>query len=142
MPVQAHATCGKVWVISMHRGQQRRQVRDRLPYWHRLLAQPPSLTTSMTCSTWEVDYQSWQERCLDDRELVYAWADGRIYVKADLEKVKACLLVVIGAMSDGLPAAGRPERGLGPDVRIPRIHRSPGWRFSKTYGTAACNIPS
>ena len=49
---------------------------------------------------WEVDYQTWQERRLDDRELVYAWADG-IYVKAGLEKDKACLLVVIGAMSDG-----------------------------------------
>ena len=43
---------------------------------------------------------SWRERRLDDRELVYAWADG-IYVKAGLEKDKAALLVVIGAMSDG-----------------------------------------
>ena len=49
---------------------------------------------------WETDYQTWQERRLDDRELVYAWADG-IYVKAGLEKDKACLLVVIGATSDG-----------------------------------------
>ncbi len=32
--------------------------------------------------------------------MVYAWADG-IYVKAGLEKEKAALLVVIGAMSDG-----------------------------------------
>ena len=31
---------------------------------------------------------------------MYAWADG-IYVKAGLEKEKAALLVVIGAMSDG-----------------------------------------
>jgi transposase-like protein len=37
---------------------------------------------------------------LDDRELVYAWSDG-VYVKAGLEKEKAALLVVIGAMSDG-----------------------------------------
>ncbi len=44
--------------------------------------------------------ETWQERRLDDRELVYAWADG-IYVKAGLEKDKAALLVVIGAMSDG-----------------------------------------
>ena len=49
---------------------------------------------------WETDYQTWQERRLDDRELVYTWADG-IYVKAGLEKDKACLLVIIGAMSDG-----------------------------------------
>ena len=49
---------------------------------------------------WEEEFQTWQERRLDDRELVYAWADG-IYVKAGLEKDKAALLVVIGAMSDG-----------------------------------------
>lgn len=49
---------------------------------------------------WVADHQDWRERRLDGRELVYAWADG-IYVKAGLEKDKACLLVVIGAMSDG-----------------------------------------
>ena len=49
---------------------------------------------------WVVEHQDWKERRLDGRELVYAWADG-IYVKAGLEKDKACLLVVIGAMSDG-----------------------------------------
>jgi transposase-like protein len=49
---------------------------------------------------WVADHQDWSQRPLDDRELVYAWADG-IYVKAGLEKDKACLLVVIGAMSDG-----------------------------------------
>ncbi len=49
---------------------------------------------------WETDYQTWQERRLDDRELVYAWVDD-IYVKAGLEKDKACLLIVIGATSDG-----------------------------------------
>ena len=49
---------------------------------------------------WEAQFAVWQQRRLDDRELVYAWADG-IYVKAGLEKDKAALLVVIGAMSDG-----------------------------------------
>jgi len=49
---------------------------------------------------WEEEFETWQERRLDDRELVYVWADG-IYVKAGLEKDKAALLVVIGAMSDG-----------------------------------------
>jgi putative transposase len=49
---------------------------------------------------WIVEYHAWRSRRLDDRELVYAWADG-IYVKAGLEKEKAALLVVIGAMSDG-----------------------------------------
>ena len=35
-----------------------------------------------------------------DREVVYVWADG-IYVKAGLERDKAALLVVLGAMRDG-----------------------------------------
>ena len=49
---------------------------------------------------WEGEFSQWRQRPLDDRELVYAWADG-IYVKAGLEKEKAALLVVMGAMSDG-----------------------------------------
>lgn len=49
---------------------------------------------------WQGEYEEWRGRRLDDRELVYAWADG-VYVKAGLEREKAALLVVIGAMSDG-----------------------------------------
>ena len=49
---------------------------------------------------WQSDYDTWAQRSLADRELVYAWADG-VYVKAGLEREKACLLVMIGAMSDG-----------------------------------------
>lgn len=49
---------------------------------------------------WQADYDAWAQRSLADRELVYAWADG-VYVKAGLEREKACLLVMIGAMSDG-----------------------------------------
>jgi transposase-like protein len=49
---------------------------------------------------WQAEYETWRTRRLDDRELVYAWADG-VYVKAGLEREKAALLVVIGAMSDG-----------------------------------------
>ena len=37
---------------------------------------------------------------LEGREVVYVWADG-IYVKAGLERDKAALLVVLGAMRDG-----------------------------------------
>ncbi len=49
--------------------------------------------------------QAWAERRMVAEETVgglkvYAWADG-IYVKAGLEKDKAVLLVVIGAMADG-----------------------------------------
>lgn len=49
---------------------------------------------------WERSYRAWCERRLDDRELVYVWADG-IYVKAGLERDKAALLVILGAMRDG-----------------------------------------
>jgi len=49
---------------------------------------------------WQVEYDTWKSRPLEDRELVYVWADG-VYVKAGLEKERAALLVVIGAMRDG-----------------------------------------
>ncbi len=49
---------------------------------------------------WEAEHAQWRRRDLRDREVVYAWADG-VYVKAGLEKDKACLLVLIGAMRDG-----------------------------------------
>ena len=49
---------------------------------------------------WQVEHDAWCQRRLDDRELVYAWADG-VYVKAGLEREKAALLVVVGAMRDG-----------------------------------------
>ncbi len=48
---------------------------------------------------WQAEYEAWRTRSLEDRELVYVWADG-VYVKAGLEKEKACLLVVIGALAD------------------------------------------
>ncbi len=93
---------------------------------------------------WTAEHEAWSRRPLDDRELVYAWADG-IYVKAGLEKDKAALLVVIGAMRRdeggaggraGLPGVGRvvvgdlegPE-GPGPgDAEASGRRREPGIR--------------
>jgi transposase-like protein len=49
---------------------------------------------------WQADYDAWCTRDLSDRELVYVWADG-VYVKAGLEREKAAVLVVLGAMADG-----------------------------------------
>lgn len=49
---------------------------------------------------WQDEYQAWRQRPLADLEVVYLWVDG-IYVKAGLEKEKAALLVVIGALRDG-----------------------------------------
>ncbi len=49
---------------------------------------------------WPLEHDTWRQQRLEDRELVYLWADG-VYVKAGLEKEKAAVLVVIGAMRDG-----------------------------------------
>lgn len=49
---------------------------------------------------WQAQFTAWKQRDLSDVELVYLWADG-IYVKAGLEKDKAALLVLIGALSNG-----------------------------------------
>ena len=51
-------------------------------------------------ATWQLDYETWKPRRLDDLEVVYVWADG-LYVKAGLEATKAALLVVIGALTTG-----------------------------------------
>ena len=49
---------------------------------------------------WTAEFEEWSRRRLEGREVVYVWADG-IYVKAGLERDKAALLVVLGAMRDG-----------------------------------------
>lgn len=49
---------------------------------------------------WQAEYDAWQQRPLGELEVVYLWVDG-IYVKAGLEKDKAALLVVLGALRDG-----------------------------------------
>ena len=49
---------------------------------------------------WTAEFEEWSQRRLEGREVVYVWADG-IYVKAGLERDKAPLLVVLGAMRDG-----------------------------------------
>jgi transposase-like protein len=49
---------------------------------------------------WQLEYETWKKRRLDDLEVVYMWADG-LYVKAGLEDTKAALLVMIGVLTDG-----------------------------------------
>ena len=49
---------------------------------------------------WQAEYQEWREQDLSGLEVTYQWADG-IYVKTGLEKDKAALLVIIGALSNG-----------------------------------------
>jgi hypothetical protein len=60
------------------------------------------------------DYEAWKTRRVDEHELAYAWADG-IYVRAGLERKKAALLVIIGALRDG-----RKERARG-RARLSRV---------------------
>ena len=45
---------------------------------------------------WQLEYETWKQRRLDDLEVVYMWADG-LYVKAGLEDTRAALLVMVGA---------------------------------------------
>jgi transposase-like protein len=49
---------------------------------------------------WQLEYEQWKKQDLCELEVVYQWADG-IYVKAGLEKDKAALLVIIGALTNG-----------------------------------------
>lgn len=49
---------------------------------------------------WQAQYDNWRQRSLAELEVTYVWADG-VYVKAGLEKDKAAVLVVLGALSDG-----------------------------------------
>jgi putative transposase len=49
---------------------------------------------------WLLEYEEWKRQNLSSIEVVYQWADG-IYVKAGLEKDKAALLVIIGALANG-----------------------------------------
>jgi len=49
---------------------------------------------------WQCEYEEWRQMDLSGLEVVYQWADG-IYVKAGLEKDKAALLIIIGALTNG-----------------------------------------
>jgi putative transposase len=49
---------------------------------------------------WQMEYAEWKQLDISNLEVVYQWADG-IYVKAGLEKDKAALLIIIGALTNG-----------------------------------------
>lgn len=49
---------------------------------------------------WQTEYEVWNSRRLDELEVVYLWVDG-LYVKAGLERDKACMLVALAGLSDG-----------------------------------------
>jgi transposase-like protein len=49
---------------------------------------------------WQLEYEEWKRQDLSLFEVVYQWADG-VYVKAGLEKDKAALLIIVGALTNG-----------------------------------------
>lgn len=62
----------------------------------------PNVVTRLK-EQWGVEYDGWQHRDLSDKTYVYVWADG-IHVNVRLEtpeNKKQCLLVLMGATTDG-----------------------------------------
>jgi transposase-like protein len=63
----------------------------------------PNLSPSVIArlrGEWEADYARWQRRDLSARRYVYIWADG-VYLQARMEPQAECMLVLIGATSEG-----------------------------------------
>ena len=88
---------------------------------------------------WIAGHAEWECRSLAGREIVYAWADG-IYVKAGLEKDKAALLVIIGAMADGsidvlAAASGIRLVHTSRRTHVLRGPQSPGARHAEAAGS-------
>jgi putative transposase len=59
----------------------------------------PAVVTRLT-ATWADEYARWQARDLSTRHYVYVWADG-VYLQARMEEQAECMLVLIGATSEG-----------------------------------------
>ena len=59
----------------------------------------PAVITRLTAE-WQADYDAWQKRDLSVRRYVYVWADG-VYLQARMEEAAECMLVLIGATSEG-----------------------------------------
>ena len=99
---------------------------------------PTSLTRLK--AQWQLEYEAWKRRRLDDLEVVYVWADG-LYVKAGLEDSKAALLVLIGALTNGQKIVLAVERGQreskeswGAVLRDLRDRGLPPWRCTIADG--------
>jgi transposase-like protein len=57
-------------------------------------------TVARLKARWQLEYCEWKQNSLANLEVVYLWVDG-VYVRAGLEKEKACLLVAVAGLSDG-----------------------------------------
>lgn len=51
-------------------------------------------------SSWQNEYQEWNQRDLSLRHYIYWWVDG-IYLQARMEDSKSCVLVIIGVNEKG-----------------------------------------
>jgi putative transposase len=49
---------------------------------------------------WEEEYRDWNQRSLKGKQYVYLWADG-VHFNIRLEEDRQCILVLMGATSDG-----------------------------------------
>lgn len=59
----------------------------------------PSTVTRLI-ATWQEEQAAWSKRDLSDKQYVYVWADG-IHFNIRLEEDRQCILVLMGATSDG-----------------------------------------
>jgi len=65
--------------------------------------QAPNLSPGVIArliETWQEDYERWRRRDLSARRYVYIWADG-VYLQARMEPEAECILVIIGATTEG-----------------------------------------
>jgi transposase-like protein len=57
-------------------------------------------TVSRLKKQWEAEYSDWSQRDLSTKRYVYWWADG-VYFNIRMESNRSCMLVIVGALSDG-----------------------------------------
>ena len=57
-------------------------------------------TVTRLKAVWEAEFTAWNNRSLEGKEYVYVWADG-VHFNIRLEEERLCVLVLMGATSDG-----------------------------------------
>jgi len=57
-------------------------------------------TVSRLKKKWEGEYSEWSQKNLSGKRYVYWWADG-VYFNIRMESERSCMLVIVGALSDG-----------------------------------------
>lgn len=68
-----------------------------------LLGDDAPVSASTICrlkEKWQSEWESWKNRDLSKLNVTYLWVDG-VYIKAGLEKEKACLFVAIAGLANG-----------------------------------------